>query len=229
MWLIAVAVLVFAVCPSIAFAENVQYSGSLVVVTKHSVWVRTANGVVACARLPDAGDLSAQTLAGRYRVGQQVLMKAVIVPQFRDDEDNRMYDFELKALTYLRPASQQELAGALGSPARRVLDNLLPVAESDDPMRNISLKTLKLPDGNETFDAKLERSRVVTEQYLAALPDFNADESALLRNSPVSSTPKWRIIETLNSEVSFRGVSTMRRIRESSPLERLTAWSAVWN
>jgi hypothetical protein len=96
-------------------------------------------------------------------------------------------------------------------------------------MTNISLKTLKLPDGNETFDAKLERSRVVTEQYLAALPDFNADENAVLRNAPVSTTPKWRIIETLNSEVSFRGVSTMRRIRESSPLERLTAWSAVWN
>jgi hypothetical protein len=99
--------------------------------------------------------------------------------RLRDDEENQWYDFELRALTYLRPASEQELAGALGSPIRRMKDKLLPSPESSDPTPNISLKALKLSDDKEDFDTKVERSRVLAGQYLAALPNFNADDAGV--------------------------------------------------
>ena len=53
-------------------ADKVQFSGSLVAVTPHSVWVREANAVVRFALLPDKGAISAPSLLGRYKFGDQV-------------------------------------------------------------------------------------------------------------------------------------------------------------
>ncbi len=96
------------VCPSYAFADNVQYSGSLVAVTKHSVWVRQANGVVTFARLPDTGDLSAQALIRKYRFGQKVSAKTSTIDGFWDNEDGQYYLLELQALRPLgRPRTRK--------------------------------------------------------------------------------------------------------------------------
>jgi hypothetical protein len=48
-------------------ADNVQFTGSLVAITPHSVWVKEANGVLRFARLRDEGEISAPTLPDGIR------------------------------------------------------------------------------------------------------------------------------------------------------------------
>ncbi len=212
-------------------ADKVQFSGSLVAVTPHSVWVREANAVVRFARLPDKGAISAPSLLGRYKFGDQVLVKSVTIQRFRDDEEGQWFDLEATGVNYLRPASAAEMASALGSMARRTKGNLLradPPADSgpkSDAPAPVSLKTLELPDPNMDAPAKdspagiLERSRALTQKYLVALPNFNADETTRSYTSPVTNPPKWQIVETLQSEMSFRGTQEMHRniLRNGEP------------
>ena len=177
-------------------ADKVQFSGSLVAVTPHSVWVREANAVVRFARLPDKGAISAPSLLGRYKFGDQVLVKSVTIQRFRDDEEGQWFDLEAKSLDYLRPASAAEMASALGSMARRTKGNLLRADPPGDTQlkgnapASVSLKTLQLPDPNMDAPAEdspagmLERSRALAQKYLAALPNFNADQVSKLYSSP---------------------------------------------
>lgn len=208
-----------------AFADSVEATGSLVAVTPHSVWVRQPNGVLVFAHLPDQGALSAQDLAGRYKVGNQVFLKCAVVERYRIDEENQWFDLEAKKLEYLRPPSAAELASALGSAARRLRGNLLRVAEGDQRPVSVSLKSLPLPDTSAAIPdkddpaARLERSRALTQKWLAALPNFTADETSLLYRSPIVNPPKWKVEETVQSEVSFRGAQDMHRnvVRNSEP------------
>ena len=214
---IPVAALVLMVSQRGFSADDVQYTGSLVAVTPHSVWTRAANGVLKFARLPDTGAVSAPTLASRYKIGDQVLVRSVRIERFPDDEENEWFSLEAKAVDYLRPPSVAELAGALGSSARRRKGNMLPAPASNDPPASMSLKTLQLPDSPAVAPAKdspaaiLERSRALTQKYLAALPNFNADEISKQYRSPASNPPKWQLDETLQSEVSFQGSHAMHR------------------
>ncbi len=107
----------------------------------------------------------------------------------------------------------------------RMKGNLLSVPERQDVIPNVSLKTIQpphastpLPEEND-FTAKLERSRELTEHYLKALPNFNVDESSVLSLSSVSATPKWRVSEQVESEVSFQGNTSTHRnvVRNGKP------------
>ena len=208
-----------------AFADSVEATGPLVAVTPRSVWVRRSNGVLVFAHLPDQGALSAQDLASRYKVGNEVFLKCALVELFRDDEENQWFDLEAKKLEYLRPPSAAELASALGSAARRLRGNLLRAAEGDQPPVSVSLKSLPLPDtsaaipGKDDPAATLERSRALTQKWLAALPNFTADETALVYRSPIVSPPKWKVDVTVQSEVSFREAQDMHRnvVRNGEP------------
>lgn len=220
---VSVAALLFLVSQrGVSFAK-VQFAGSLVAVTAHSVWVREANGVLRFARLPDQGSLSAPTLAGRHKIGDQVLVKSVTIELSRDDEENEWYNLEATSVDYLRPASDSELASALRSPARNRKGNLLRAPVTNDPSTNpdrpsgISLNTLQLPDPGVAAPDKndpaviVEESRALTQKYLAALPNFNADETSKMYGSPDTNPPKWQLQETLLSEVSFRGFRESHR------------------
>ncbi len=55
--LLSVAALMIMVSQHGFSADNVQYTGSLVAITPHSVWVREANGVLMSALLPDEREL----------------------------------------------------------------------------------------------------------------------------------------------------------------------------
>src|SRR5579872_5465285 len=67
--------------------ESVKFSGSLVAITPHSVWVREATDALRFAGLPGKGSIAAAALAAKYKFGDQVSIKGVIVAGFRDDED----------------------------------------------------------------------------------------------------------------------------------------------
>src|ERR1035438_6152699 len=116
---IPVAALVLMVSQRGFSADDVQYTGSLVAVTPHSVWTRAANGVLKFARLPDTGAVSAPTLASRYKIGDQVLVRSVRIERFPDDEENEWFSLEAKAVDYLRPPPVAALGGGPRSTGRR--------------------------------------------------------------------------------------------------------------
>jgi hypothetical protein len=65
----------------------------------------------------------------------------------------------------------------------------------------------------------LIRAREAVKEYLAALPNFNADESSVLYTSPVVNPPSWQASETLQSEVSLEGTRGTHRgiVRNGKP------------
>jgi hypothetical protein len=202
-----------------ACAESVKVTGSLVAVTRYAVWVRQANGVLIFARLPDEGALAAQTLAGRHKVGDQVLLKCSLIDQVHDDNENEWFDLQADKLDYLRPPSAAELASALGSTARRRPGrlNLLPAPATNEGPAALSLKSVTIPDepspasGQDDPAAKLTHFRELTWKWLSALPNFTADESTSSYRSQAATPPKWQTTETLQSEVSFRGTQEIHR------------------
>jgi hypothetical protein len=222
--LIAAAPLILIGLPSL-FAESVKYSGALIVLTDHSIWLKQANGVVIVARLPATASSSAQILASRYHTGDQVLIKGVRIETTFDDKDRLWFNVDVKNIEYLRPGSAAEIVGALASAARRRRDNLLRSPEGDAPSPKLTLKSLRAPDASDnalTNDAPgelLERSRTATQKFLTSLPNFTADETSIRYWSPVTDPPRWRVTENLQSEVSFRQTREEHRnvIRNGTP------------
>jgi len=207
------------------FADSLQFSGSLEAVTHHTLSIRLSDGRIVDARIPEDGELSAQNLFSKYRLGDLVQIQGFPMEPDRDDPDGYFpprdeetgvaRNLYLEQIRFLRKPSAAELAIALGSGARSIKQNLL--AKPNDEQPNISLKTLKLPDpsagSSEDLDPKLERTRVLVRKYLSALPNFTADKAMTTQSSKVSATPKWSVTETLQAEANFRGrQETLRNI-----------------
>jgi hypothetical protein len=211
------------------FDGSVQFSGSLEVVTHHTVSILLSDGRIVDARIPDAGELSAQSLFGKYRMGDLVEIKGLpmepvrtdrdTVFPFRDEETGLARNLDLEQIRFLRKPSAAELAIALQSGAVKIKQNLLATPGQNDEEPNVSLKTLRLPDSSDLpapkneFETKLEHTRLLVHQYLSALPNRTADEVLTTSESALSATPKWRVTETLQAEVNFQGSrETLRNI-----------------
>jgi hypothetical protein len=67
--------------------NSVQFSGSLEAVTHHTISIRLPDGRVVDAGIPDNGELSAQSLFSKYRMGDLVPIKGHVAPVTRDDRD----------------------------------------------------------------------------------------------------------------------------------------------
>jgi hypothetical protein len=199
-----------------AFADSEQFSGSLVAVTRHSIWVRQPNGVVVLARLN--GAYNAETLLSHHKVGDQVLLKVGVIDRVFEDEEGQWFDWEVTSLDYLRPPSTAEVASAVGSAARRQRGNLLRNPEGEAPRRMaaVSLKTLQIPDASslprpDSPEVMLERFRALIQKWVSALPNFTVDELTSIQRSPASNPPQWKISETMQSEVSFQGTRSTHK------------------
>jgi hypothetical protein len=89
---------------------------------------------------------------------------------------------ELKSLRFLRPPSPKELALVLGSPAP---------AGSPDPA--------------------LEHARQVNLERVANMPNFVADETAKRYTTRKSSPDAWKLVDTIESEITFKGGEPTRQ------------------
>jgi hypothetical protein len=211
--IVAMAGLLLALArPGILSGTPLRFSGSMVAVTRHTVWVREANGVVIYARLPDKGELNAGALIARFKLGDQVSVRTVVINRTRGEESCEQ---GLRSLTYLRAPTDAELAGALKSRARRGKENLLPLpagagasaAASPDPAPRP--ETPPAPSTPEA--ALLERARANSQRYLAALPNFTVDAVQTSYDSEALGERGWREVGTVESEMTFRGIASVYR------------------
>jgi hypothetical protein len=194
--------------PAILLGGLFQVSGSMVAVTKQAIWVREANGVVVYARLPEQAELSAGALVARFKLGDQVRVRAAEVSPKKGELPHR----ELRDLTYLRAPTAAELAAALRSRARRVADNVLPLPAGEAAAPAAIPAPPPAPSTPEA--ALLERAREVSQRYLAALPNFTVDAIQTSYVSEAVGEQGWREVGTLQSEISFQGTVPVYRDTE---------------
>jgi hypothetical protein len=104
--------------------NSVRFSGSLEAVTHHTLSIRLEDGRIVDARIPEDGELSAQSMFGKYRMGDLVEIKGLpMTPTdkafpFRDEETGLIRNLNLRQIRFARKPSPSELAVALGSRAR---------------------------------------------------------------------------------------------------------------
>jgi hypothetical protein len=198
--------------PGILSGSPLQFSGSMVAVTQHTVWVRDARGLAVFAGLPDKGELSAGALIAKYKLGDQVRIRSVEVALTKA---HHAYQQELRSLTYLRAPTEAELAGALKSRARRDKENLLPLPADEAAGVDTSPYPVPHPAAPPAAStpeaALLERAREVSKRYLADLPNFTVDSFQTNYYSEALGERGWREVGELQSEISFQGSSPVYR------------------
>lgn len=131
--------------------NSVQFSGTLEAVTHHTLSIRLEDGRIVDARIPEDGELSAQSLFAKYRMGDLVEIKGQPVKPanrdfpFRDEETGVIRNLDLRQINLVRKPSPAELAVALGSRSRLIKQNLLAVPGQGDE-QPVSLKSLRPPE-----------------------------------------------------------------------------------
>lgn len=214
---------VFLVLPAMDRADaserETTFSGEFQEVTPVSVSIRLADGRIIDARnVATGGDLSPQALAEHYAVGDQVQITCAPIGGIYDPQLRRTLVLQLEALNPLRRPSADERARALTSMAWRQPYNLLhPAAALPSAPIGSLLRTLELPDNHAEpppgpaadRSARLEliRSRVL--EFAEKMPNFVADEVAK-RYVSMGNPPKWQLVDTVESEITFKGSEESR-------------------
>jgi hypothetical protein len=187
------AAALLVLCLPLAAADPVL-SGALERVLTHSIAFRLADGRLTHARLPNLPELSADAIAAKYHVADQVqLTFRQIAPEF-DREAGLHLALELKRMRLVRAASLTETEQVSQILARASVPNLLHVAAPA-----------------ETGDAaQLQHVREVNLEYASRLPNFVADETARRFTGSVGST-RWKPFSTVESEIAIKDTQVERR------------------
>ena len=100
--------LLLAPQPGIPADDSVQFSGSLEAVTHHTLSILLQDGRIVDARILEDGELSAQSLFGKYRMGDLVEIKGrprkpteTAFP-FRDEETGIVRNLDLEQIGFVR-------------------------------------------------------------------------------------------------------------------------------
>lgn len=204
--------LLFLFHPCFALAADVIFSGSLERVGHESISVRLDDRRVVDARLPkNAARLSAEAIAARYHMGDQVQITGKPIPQVWEEETSRYQFLELTKLLFLRPPSPAELSTILEVPSAREEVNLLtrPKAPPNPAPTDV------LESSESATHQELEHAREVNLEYAASMPNFVADETAK-RYTSDNKSPQWRYLDTVEAEITFIGSrATRQQIRRN--------------
>jgi len=188
-----------------AFANGLNFSGSLERLTEDSISIRLADRRIIDAKPASTGELAADKIARRYKFGDHVEIACDRIQPSWEDASARLQFLELKTLRFIREASADELSGMRQLPAWREEANLLQRPHTPDI-------AVEGPAGAPNVTArgpeaeglrKLERAREVNLDYAANLPNFIADETAKRYTSDTRST-RWHYIDTIEAEVTFQ-------------------------
>ncbi len=200
---------------------KVTFSGELQRVTDLSISIRLADGRIIEARdTATRGDLSPRSLARRYAVGDRVTIDCVRIGGAYAPLIGRSLYLDLKKLQFARGPSREERAKALTSRAWRQSPNLLrtdppwqpPLAESQPDGLSAA--------GTHKEPATLEQLRSHILEFVSGMPNFVADEVAR-RYVSTGSPPDWRLVDTIESKITFRGSAVSR--------EHMTVNGKPWN
>jgi len=205
--------LVFLFPPIVAMAAGPTFTGSLRFVSPTTITVRLSDGVVIDARLPKTGDLTAEKISTQYKLADQVQIACKGIQGGWDDSVKRYHSLELTRIQFIRAPSAEEVAQVVASLSWKVGDNLLkPVPDTPKPPKATD------PEG-------LERVREVNLARAENMPNFVADEVAL-RSVRGKGNSKWKQVDTVESEVAFKGAEDARQhIRiNGKPYTTTTGW-----
>jgi len=211
-WLTPAAVLV-ALGPCRALPADLVFSGGLERVRPESISVRLANRILIEARLPSTPDLAARAIVAQYNIGDHVRITCRSIPRVWDEPAIRLQYLELTKLENLGPASPEELSRIIEYWPWRGSE-LLKRPAAAVPSAKARSATVTMPE--------LEHARKVNLEFYANLPEFTADETAKRSTSRVSP-PVWNPVDTLESEVTFKGTHSVRQhiLRNGKPWDQL--------
>ncbi len=196
-----------------ALAAGPSFTGSLRFVSPTTITVRLSDGVVIDARLPQKGELTAEKISAQFKPADQVQITCKNIQGGWDESVKRYHSLELTGIHFVRAPSAEEVTQVVASLSWQVGDNLLkPVSE-----------TPKLP--RATDPAGLERVREVNLARAAKMPNFVADEVAV-RSVRRKGESKWKQVDTVESEIAFKGAEDARQhIRiNGKPYTTATGW-----
>ena len=172
---------------SVTSLEALDFTGSLEAVTSRAIHVRLNDGRIVFAILPATE--KPEALAAKYRIGDQVKVACSSGPQKYVKEEKAFFQFTATRIRYVRGPSDAELRDAMGSRVTMVEGNLRRI-DTHAPTK-----------AAEAADSRLRQAATA---YLAALPNYVADET-LTRSSGGGKE------QTIQSEVVFTGAGETRR------------------
>jgi hypothetical protein len=212
---LGVASLLLMVCATEA-RSDVTFSGSLERVTSVSISIRLDDGRIIEAK--DSGtrrDLVPGTLAERYGVGDRVEISCSAIKGVFEPLLGRRLYLEVTRLKSLREGSPEERADALSCKAWRQSPNLLhpPPSASSVPGKIIPYPEMadRAPSSGPAaeWSARLEQIRSHIVEFVSQMPNFVADE-LVTRYDSTADAPNWRPVDTIESQVTFKGTVVTR-------------------
>jgi hypothetical protein len=178
--------------PCASFAADLVFSGALQQVDEKSLTIRVAKGVFADAQLPPTGKLAAKEIAAHYNLADQVQITL-------------KSNLELKKIVLLRAASADELAVVVST----LLINAMPGNRKDNLLKHPDPPARAAHEPTESR-AEFEHARQVNLEREAHLPGFVADEKVKRYTARQSSPEAWKQVDTVESEVTFKGSEPSR-------------------
>ncbi|HLK68177.1 MAG TPA: hypothetical protein VKU19_32310 [Bryobacteraceae bacterium] len=190
--------LLFLTVAASSAPRSLTFTGDMQRLTDGSISIRLSDGRIIEARAAAAhGDLSPYSLAKRYKVGDVVEITCEPIPGVFDEHIGRRLVLELKKLRFVREPAPEERAQSLMCKAWRQPPNLL---ESESQPAKAAAASLSPP---------LDEIRTHILQFIAEMPNFVADEVAQ-RYVSTSHPPDWRPVDTIQSEITFKGNAVSR-------------------
>jgi hypothetical protein len=165
-------------------AADAVFSGALQRVTHEAITIRSPDGLLIDARIPTKGNLAAAAITNQFRLADQI--QIICKPTS-----------ELKNIRRLRSAMPEELAQVAASLFWSAEENLL--------------KHPGPPAGSRHDPAGLEHVRQVNLGRAANMPNFVADETAKRYVAPKNNPTAWRLLDTIESEITFHGGDPTRQ------------------
>ena len=200
----ALLALLLVLSPDRGVATDVSFSGRLERVGNESISIRLSDRRVICAMLPNIPPLSVETIAAQYRVGDQVEITSKPIQPVWEKGTSRYQYLEVTMIRLLGRPSPEELTKILEAIPFREGENLLerPDSSGAAPKRALELSG---PRSRE-----FEHARRINLEYIAHMPNFVADET-VKRFRSTRKSPAWSNFDTIETEVTFEGDSTVRR------------------
>jgi hypothetical protein len=196
-----------------ALAAGPTFTGGLRFVSPGAITVRLSDGVVIDARLSQKGELTAERISAQFKLADRVQITCRNIQGGWDESVKRYHSLELTRIQFIRAPSAEEVAQVVASLSWQVGDNLLkPPPETPKPPKATD------PEG-------LERVREVNLARAEKMPNFVADEGAV-RSVRGKGNSKWKQVDTVESEVAFKGAEDARQhIRiNGKPYTTATGW-----
>ncbi|MGA3026022.1 MAG: hypothetical protein ABSF98_14730 [Bryobacteraceae bacterium] len=188
--------------------RSVVFSGGLQHIGQESITIRLADGVLIDAALAKGGHVTVEEIVAHYTFGDRVEITCSPIDEIYDAESQRYRFLEVKNLRLLTPFSDEERSREIGCRAWRQAGNRLKDLPATSAPAQGEGNALRGPSVD--YQNELEQARRVNLDYAANLPNFVADEIGR-HYSGNDVGREWKYVQTVGSEVTFRGSSTSRQ------------------